>query len=67
MISDKMHEIAMLNDSIRALQNQLEGLADLRQAAIRKCRDHILDAIFVLEEEKIEINYFSLDQERSAH
>ena len=63
MISDKMHEIALLDGAIKDLQSQLEGLSDLRQAAIRKCRDHILDAIFVLEEEKIEVLYFSLDQE----
>jgi len=59
MLSPIQQELAELDEAIKDLQGQLCGLSDLRQAAIRKCREHILDAIFVLEEEKIECAYFS--------
>lgn len=56
-LSPKQREIAMLDDAIKDLQCQLGGLSGLRQAAIRRCRDYIVDAIFVIEEEKLELQW----------
>ena len=55
MISDTRHELARLGEEIEVLRSQLASMAGLRQAAIRKTREHIQDAIFVLTEEQYEI------------
>ncbi len=62
MISDKMHEIARLDEEIRDLISQMDGLSHLRQAAIRKCREHIQDAIFVLTEERLECMFLASEE-----
>lgn len=67
MISETTREIAQLDEAIKDLQIQLAGMADLRQATIRKCRGYILDAIFVLEEEKLEAALFESDLIREEY
>jgi len=55
MISETTRQLALLDEEIKSLRNQLASMAGLRQAAIRKTREHIQDAMFVLEEEKLEV------------
>ena len=66
-LSPKQREIAMLDESIQDLRNQLSGLSELRQASIRKCREYIVDAIFVLEEEKLEAAMFASELIEEEH
>ena len=62
MLGDKMHEIALLDQEIKELMGQLDGLSDFRQATIRKCREHIKDAIFILTEERLECMFLASEE-----
>ena len=60
MISELQREMAALDSEIEDLKNQLASMDGLRQATIRKTREHVTDAIHVLMEEGLEVRFEQL-------